>query len=167
MKRYSRSVSVVACLAVCAAVTSCGSDDAAGTTEATTGAATDATTEVTTAGGSTVPVTAGAPSADACADRQALRDSIAALADIDVVAEGTNGLTAAVDAVKADLEKVQASAGSTVKPQVQAVKDAIAAAEAGLQNLGDGGAAEVEAALTDLSTATTTLLTSLEDGPCG
>jgi len=163
MKRYSRSLSVVACLAFCAAVTSCGSDDAAGTTEATTGASTGATT----AGGSTVPATAGAPSADACADRQALRDSIAALADIDVVAEGTNGLTAAVDAVKADLEKVQASAGSTVKPQVQAVKDAIAAAEAGLENLGDGGATEVKAALTDLSTATTTLLTSLEDGPCG
>jgi uncharacterized phage infection (PIP) family protein YhgE len=88
-----------------------------------------------------------------------------AMRGLDVVAEGTNGLTAAVDAVKADLEKVQASAGSTVKPQVQAVKDAIAAAEAGLQNLGDGGATEVKAALTDLSTATTTLLTSLEDGP--
>ena len=84
-----------------------------------------------------------------------------------MVAEGTNGLTAAVDAVKSDLEKVRGSAGSEVEPQVQAVQDAIAATEAGLDNLGDGGAAEVAAALSTLSTATTTLLASLEGGPCG
>jgi hypothetical protein len=42
----------------------------------------------------------------------------------------------------------------------------IAATQAGLDN-GEGGAAEVAAALSTLSTATTTLLTSLEGGPCG
>ncbi len=165
MKRYRRSLSVVACLAFCAAVTSCGSDDAVDTTDATT--AEQTTADQATADQTTAPTAAGAPTSDACADREALRSSVAALADVDVVAEGTNGLTAAVDAVKGDLEKVRASAGSVVRPQVQAVQDAIAATEAGLKNLGDGGAVEVTAALSDLSTATTALLSSLEGGPCG
>ncbi len=89
------------------------------------------------------------------------------MTDVGVVAEGTNGLTAAVDAVKSDLEKVRGSAGSEVEPQVQAVQDAIGATEAGLDNLGEGGAVEVSAGLSALSTATTTLLASLEGGPCG
>jgi hypothetical protein len=141
-------------------------DSSASTIAADTGAAdtTDATTVVAM---TTMPTTAGAASGDACADREALRASVAALTDVDVVAEGTNGLTAAVDAVKSDLEKVRGSAGSEVAPQVQAVQDAIGATEAGLDNLGEGGAAEVSAGLSALSTATTTLLASLEGGPCG
>jgi hypothetical protein len=168
MKRYSTSWKVVlprvvACLAICAVVTSCGDDD---DSSATTIAA-DTDTADTDANTTAEVTTAGAASGDACADREALRSSVAALTDVDVVAEGTNGLTAAVDAVKSDLEKVRGSAGSEVEPQVQAVQDAIAATEAGVDNLGDGGAAEVAAALSTLSTATTTLLASLEGGPCG
>lgn len=168
MKRYSTSWKVVlpravACLAICAVVTSCGDDD---DSSATTIAA-DTTDATNTVAMTTVPTTAGAASGDACADREALRSSVAALTDVDVVAEGTNGLTAAVDAVKSDLEKVRGSAGSELEPQVQAVQDAIAATEAGLDNLGEGGAEEVSAGLSALSTATTALLASLEGGPCG
>ena len=71
-----------------------------------------------------------------------------------------------IDAVRSDLEKVRASAGSEVEPKVQAVQDAIDATQAGLTNLGEGGAAEIATALSDLSIATTNLLTSLEGGPC-
>ena len=164
MKRYSKCSTVFASLAICAAVTSCGSDDAVDTTQPATAQTASVPTTAETA---SVPTTADAASGDACADREALRSSVAALVDVDVVAEGTNGLTAAVDAVKSDLESVRASAGSAVGPQVQAVQDAIAAIEAGIGNLGEGGAVEVTAALSALSTATTTLLSSLEGGPCG
>ena len=171
MKRYSRSLSVVvpravACLAIFAAVTSCGDDDSSATTSTADTAVADTAESASTVEMTTVPITTGGASQDACADRDALRSSVAALADVDVVAEGTNGLTAAVDVVTSDLEKVRASAGSEFEPQVQAVQDAIAATEAGLQNVGEGGAAEVATALSDLSTATTNLLTSLEGGPC-
>lgn len=171
MKRYSRSSSVivrrgVACLAIIAVVTSCGDDDdSTATTSAADTAVANTEVAATSAETTTVPATAAA-SGDACADREALRTSVAGLADVDVVAEGTNGLTVAADAVKSDLEKVRASAGSEVEPQVQAVQDAIAATEAGLANLGEDGAAEIATALADLSTATTNLLTSLEGGPC-
>ena len=172
MKHYSRSVSVAvrrvgACLAICAVLMSCGDDDdSSASTNAADTAAADTTEGTTAVEMTTEPTTAGSVSEDACADREALRSSVTALTDVDVVAEGTNGLTAAVDAVKRDLEKVRASAGSVVEPQVQAVQDAIAATEAGLANLGDGGAAEVATALSDLSTATSTLFTSFEGGPC-
>jgi hypothetical protein len=177
MKRDSRSLGVVvqrgvACLALCAMVTSCGDDDDSSAASSATDTAAAATTNAaTTVERTTAPTTtatiARAASGDACTDREALRSDIAALTDVDVVAEGTNGLKAAVDAVKSDLEKVKASAGSIVEPQVQAVQDAIAAAETGIEHLGQGGAAEVATALTALSTATTTLMTSLEGGPCG
>ncbi len=155
MKRYNMCSTVLACLAICAGVVSCSSDDKADTTQPVPAAT------------SSVPSATDTVSAAACADRAALRDSIAALADVDVIAEGTNGLTAAVDKVKSDLDIVRASAGSVVGPQVQAVQDAIAAAQTGIENLGQGGAAQVTAALTALSTAVTALLSTLETGPCG
>ena len=102
----------------------------------------------------------------ACEDRDALRDSVKALADVDVVAEGTNGLTPAVDAVKEDLQKVRDSAASEMEPKVQAVQDSINDVEEGLGNLGDGGAADVVTALGDLSEATQSLLSSMDEGPC-
>ena len=183
MRRHSSSMRDVvqrseACVALCAIVASCGDDDsstsvttadtaAADTTEATTAVAITTAPTVTTVPTTTGATSTGATSGDACADREKLRSDVAALADVSVVAEGTNGLTAAVDAVKSDLDKVKASAGSIVEPQVQAVQDALAAAETGIENLGNGGAAEVATALTALATATSSLMTSLEGGPCG
>ena len=72
----------------------------------------------------------------------------------------------AVDAVKEDLQKVRDSAGSEMEPQVEAVQDAINDVDEGLGNLGDGGAADVVTALGDLSEATQSLLSSLDEGPC-
>ena len=172
MRRSSRGSSVVArpivvCVAFCAVVASCGDDDdSSATTVAADATAADTTEATTTAEMTTGAGTAVAASGEACSDREELRSSVTALSDVEVVAEGTNELRAAVDAVKSDLEQVRASAGSTVEPQVQAIRDAIAAIEAGLANLGEGGAAEVSTALSALSSATTDLMTTLEDGPC-
>jgi len=177
MKRSSGPVralamGVVAVLAICAA-TSCDGDDSPATTPATDADAavsTESTTTDTLAEPITTdtlaePITTSAATADACADREALRASVVALGAVDIVAEGTNGIAEALEQIQDDLDNVRASAGTVVEPEIRAVQDAIGATQEGLQELGDGGAAELATALSALSTATTTLMTTLAGGP--
>jgi len=171
MKRgiWSRSFRrVVVFAAVGALVASCGSDDDSSSTASspTTGATTSAaaTTSATSTGDSTASDSSDAPSGDACADRDALRSSVAALTDVDLVAEGTNGVKTAVSAVKDDLAAVRTSVGSELQPEVQAVQDGIDELEAAVDA---GGAAEAATALSNLAGAAATLLDSLETRPCG
>ncbi len=83
-----------------------------------------------------------AASGDVCADRDALRTSVDSLQDVDVAAEGTNGLEAALGDVKDDLAALSASAGAELQPQVQAVQDAVGQVETAAANLDSGGAAD-------------------------
>ena len=108
-----------------------------------------------------------ASSGDVCADREALRSSVAALKDVDLVAEGTNGATAAISAVKDDLAALKTSAGSTLQPQVQAVQDDIDQLETAVGNLDSGGASQAVTAVSSLVTSAGKLLDSLESAPCG
>ena len=102
-----------------------------------------------------------------CADRDALRTSVDALTNLDVVAEGTNGLTAAVTDVKDDVAALGSSAGSELQPQVQAVQDAVDELETAVANIDSGGAAAAVTAVADVATSARTLLDSLEAGACG
>jgi hypothetical protein len=104
---------------------------------------------------------------DACADSEALSSSVAALKDVDVSAEGTNGVTAAVDAVKNDLATLRGSLGAELQPQAQAVQDAVDELETAVTNLGSGGAAAAVTAVSNLATTAGTLLDSLKAGACG
>ena len=131
---------VVACVALGVLMVSCSDDDDSSAT--------------------TVP--------DVCADREALQSSVAALKDLDVVAEGTNGLKAAVADVKEDLTELRASAGDELQPQVQAVQDAVDELETAAADLDSGG--DASAALTavgNVASSAATLLASLEAGACG
>ena len=103
---------------------------------------------------------------DSTAARSSATVSIEALADVDVLAAGTDGITSAVDAVTSDLAALRSSAGAALEPDVQAVEDAIAEVEAGLADLGDGGGPALVAALEDLGTAAQDLFGSLDDQPC-
>ena len=80
MKRSDSSLPLVrrfvACVALGVVLVSCGDDD-------------DSATATTVA--------------DVCADREALGDSVDVLTNVDVVAEGTNGVSAAVSDVEDDL----------------------------------------------------------------
>ena len=96
-----------------------------------------------------------------------MRTSVDALTNLDVVAEGTNGVTAAVSDVKDDLAALRGSAGDELQPQVQAVQDAVDELETAVADLDSGGAAAVVTAAADLATSTGTLLDSLEAGVCG
>ena len=122
---------VVACVVLGVVMVSCGDDDDSASTAATT-PATPLATAGTTSTETTAPAaessatgSSTAPSGDVCADREALRTSVDALTNVDVVAEGTNGVTAAVSDVKEDLAALRSSAGDELQPQVQAVQDAV------------------------------------------
>ena len=106
-------------------------------------------------------------SGDVCADREALRSSVADLTDVDLVAEGTNGVEPAVEAVKEDLAALRSSAESELEPEVQAVEDAVDELETAVADLGSGGAAEAATAVSDLAEAASTLLDELDQGSCG
>ena len=101
-----------------------------------------------------------------CADAQALQSSVANLKDVDLVAEGTNGATAAVSAVKDDFAAVKESAGDKLQPQVQDVQDAIDKMETAVDNIDSDGAAAALEAVSKVASSASTLVGSLEDG-CG
>jgi hypothetical protein len=173
MKDLSRITRrVVACVAIGVVVcASCGDDDDASSTAAvTTVGESTSVVPATTAESPAVSVSSpgsSTASGDMCADRDALSSSIAALKDVDVAAEGTNGVTAAVDAVKEDLAALRGSLSAELQPQGQAVQDALDDLETAVANLDSGGAAAVVTAATNLATAAGTLLDSLESGACG
>ena len=106
-------------------------------------------------------------SSDVCADREALRESVDALANVDVVAEGTNGVTAAVSEVEDDLAALRSSASDELEPQVQAVQEAVDELETAAADVDSGGASAAVAAVSELTGSVATLLASLEAGACG
>ena len=164
---------VVACVVLGVVMVSCGDDDDSASSSAKTPATPFATAGPTSSGttapapGSSPTGSSAAPSGDVCADREALRTSVDALTNLDVVAEGTNGVTAAASDVKDDLAALRSSAGAELQPQVQAVQDAVDEVETAVANLDSGGAAAAVTAVADLATSARTLLDSLEDGACG
>jgi hypothetical protein len=153
---------------------SCGDDD---DDSASTGATTTATPLATigpTSTATTAPAaqssatgSSTAPSGDVCTDREALRTSVDALKDLDVVAEGTNGVTAAVSAVKDDLAALRSSAGPELQPHVEAVQDAVDKLETAVANLDSGGGAAAVTAAAGVATSARRLLDSLQAGACG
>jgi hypothetical protein len=152
--------------------TSCGDDDDESSSTAAVATVVESTSaEPTTASvapevSSSTPA-AGSGSGDMCADRDALSSSVAALGDVDLVAEGTNGVTAALDAVKDDLAALSGSVGADLQPQVQAIQDSVDALETAAADLGEGGAAATATAVSAVATTARTLLDSLEAGACG
>jgi len=173
---------IAACLAIGVLGVSCGSDDDSdsastadtetvdtATPDATTGdtESTDAETSATAAPDSTeAPDSTSDSTGDPCADRDALRDSIQALVDVDVVADGTNGLTTAIEAVTDDLAAVRESAGDDIEPEVDAVRTALDDVQTAI---GDDPTDDLEGtaeALSTLVSSTTDLFDALDAGPC-
>ena len=144
---------IVAALAVGVLLTAC-SDDGDSSSSATSEAVT--TTEATT---TTV--------ADTCADAEALQSSVAELQDVDVVAEGTNGLTTSLDQVKSDLEALGTSASEELQPDIEALQTGIDSLESAIDGFDTDGAAPVVAAVTAVGEAATALIDAVNAGACG
>jgi hypothetical protein len=148
MKRSNGSLRiarwVVAGVAITVLMAACGGDDDDDSSSSTT-----------------------ASSDPVCADAEALRSSVAELRDVDLVAEGTNGASAAISAVKDDLAAVKESAGEELQPQVQDVEGSIDELETAVDNLDAAGAAAALEAVANVASSVSTLVGSLEDGACG
>jgi hypothetical protein len=176
MSRFARAA--VGCVAIAVLMASCGDDDdnsqssadVESTTASTAGASSaPAPAPATTAATTTAPAAASAPASDdVCADREALRSSVDALVDVDVVAEGTDGVTAAIADVKDNLTALRGSAGDELQPDVQAVQDAVDDLETTVDTgtIGSGGAADAAAAIATLGDAANSLLASLDAVTC-
>lgn len=118
---------------------------------------------------STSAETTAAPTttvAGACADSEALRASVAALEEVDVAAEGTDGLTAAVETVQTDLAAFGASASAELQPLVEAVQTGITELESAIAAFDAEGAAPVLAAVSAVTSSAATLVDTLDTG-CG
>jgi len=153
------TLAVLTAVAVCLLV-SCGGDDTESSSTASTELAAPSTTSSPTESST-------APPGDVCQDREALIESLDALKEVDLVAEGTNRLTEAVNAVNDDLAALGSSASAELQPQVQAVREAVDELETAVINRDTDGNAAVVTATGKATTAAGTLLASLENDACG
>ena len=72
-----------------------------------------------------------------CDQADNLQQSVDELAQLDVIAAGTNGLTAAVDQVTLDLESLSVLVGTETADEAAALKDAIEQADETFSTLED------------------------------
>jgi hypothetical protein len=142
----------------------CGSDNSS-SSSTTTAAPTTTSTSSSTSTSST-STSAGSGNAQLCADRDALTASIQDLTSVDIVKNGTAGLTTALTKVKDNLAAVKASASAQLQPQVKAFEDALTALGTAVTNLSSGGVASVVTAATTAGQAGSTLITSLSSLKC-
>ena len=88
------------------------------------------------------------------------------LRELDVIAVGKNGLTAAIAAVEAAVTQLATSAGDAAGTEVEALRTAVANGKTVIESLsGDASvadkAADIRAAATDIETAATALRAAL------
>lgn len=149
MSRRAAIVSAAIALALGSIVTSCGDDDTTSTTD------TDA------------PTTTISSTEQVCSDREALRDAVSALTDVDVVAEGTSGIEAAVTDVRESLDALRSSASADLQPDVDALRDALDSLQTAIGDIGSAGVSGVASAAQDVASAGRTLLDRLDGIDCG
>jgi len=72
-----------------------------------------------------------------CEAGESLNASVAALFDLDVIAEGTNGLRSAIEDVNNDLTELRDSASDAASDEVDALNDAVGELNDALNAAGD------------------------------
>ena len=98
--------------------------------------------------GTALALTLGAAALAGCGDDESAQDryceageslnaSVAALFDLDVVAEGTNGLRSALEDVENDLTELRESASDAASDEVDALNDAVGELNDALSAEGD------------------------------
>ncbi len=101
-----------------------------------------------------------------CDEADTLQQSVEQLAQLDVIAAGTNGLNAAVDQVRVDVESLSALVGTEVAPEAAALTDAIEQADETFSTLEDqesllAAAAEVGLVIAQVATAANDVVEAL------
>ena len=95
--------------------------------------------------------------------------SYPALADLDLIAEGTNGLTTAVDKVKGDVTDLRAAASSATSGSVDNLQTAVDQLSTAVSNLSGAITASslpaLKTAITNVSSSATAVYDTLKDCP--
>jgi uncharacterized phage infection (PIP) family protein YhgE len=150
-------------LAVVLMLSACGGDDtgsdAAGPTGGSTATTTTEPTDTTTSPG---PDT----TADVCAARDDLEQSIQDLRGMDVVAGGTDAVEAALGDVRDDLAALRTAAGSDLQDEVSSLESAIEELQGSLDDGTEAATGEQLTALAQVVTAGGALVSALQDLPC-
>ncbi|MCH7699880.1 MAG: hypothetical protein IH865_13165 [Chloroflexi bacterium] len=100
-----------------------------------------------------------------CDQRDNLNQSVNDLAQLDVIAGGTDSLNAAIERVESDVDSLAAVTSSEVQAEVDALNDAIDRAEETFANLDDesllAATAQVALTIADVAIAGEALVTAL------
>lgn len=102
-----------------------------------------------------------------CAAGESLRSSIGALTDLDLIAEGTDGLNAAVDQVRDDADALRDAASETTEDDVAALEQSIDDLRSAIEALGGELSADnvsgVATAIESTATSATAVFDTLSD----
>ena len=160
-----RGATAAVLLGLLVSLAACGSSSSSSSTSEaspSTAATTAATTGAAASGGSTP----GTASAEVCAAREELRTSITDVKDVDIVANGTSSLQAAITKVKDNLTTLKSTAGDELQPEVTALQDALTDLQSAPDDVSSGGVAAVVTAAGHVATTGASLLTDLESLKC-
>jgi DNA repair ATPase RecN len=107
------------------------------------------------------------PTPSVCEQADTLEQSVEDLTSLDVIASGTDGLTAAVDQVRTDAEALKQTASDAIAPEVDALTTAIDDARETVSSLDSDASlssriAEIESALEGIATAADNLKDALD-----
>ena len=104
-----------------------------------------------------------------CAAGESLQSSVAALADLDLVAGGTDSLSAAVDSVQDDVSDLSDSASDAAADEIDALKQSVDDLESAFSDLADEisteNASALGAAIQNVGTAAQAVYGTLTDCP--
>lgn len=100
-----------------------------------------------------------------CEDRDALESSLRALRDVDIVAEGTSGVQAALSDVEEDLQALRDSASENFGDEVDALRDALDDLRTAVE--GADGIRGLGPAVQAVASAGSALAESLQEVDCG
>jgi uncharacterized phage infection (PIP) family protein YhgE len=111
------------------------------------------------------------PTPNVCDQADAVRESVQAVGDIDVLSEGTDALSAAVDEVRTDLQALAGGVSDALAPDVDALTSAVDDARDVLSDITDDSSLNekidsVQEALTGIATAWSDLETAVSDAGC-
>jgi len=103
-----------------------------------------------------------------CDQKEALDQSVEDLTNLDAIASGTDGLTAALEVVQTDLEDLAQTVSADIQPEVEGLETAVSDAEETLSSIGDDASLSeqidaVQEALTGIGTAAAALGESLQN----
>jgi len=108
------------------------------------------------------------PTPSVCDQADAVRQSVEGLADLNVIASGTDELTASVDEVRTEVQALRQTVSDEIRPEAEALETAVDDAKETLSGIDDDATLnekidDVQTALTGVATAAADLATALEN----